>query len=84
MKIIDVSIHSTLLKANSDNIYIVNALLDGEAVPNIISLDLVKILGIKHYNLQSYKHITKFDNANGEKTQAQLEIAQNINVSANE
>ena len=63
----------TLIKVN--NIYEVNSLLDGRAVPNIISLDLVKKLKIKELLQTHCKYIT----ANGEKSQA-LGIAQNITI----
>ena len=51
----------------------VNALLDGGATPNIISLDLIKRLGIKELTETQRKYIT----ANGESSQA-LGIAQDI------
>ena len=63
----------TVLKVN--NKYEVNTLLDGGAVPNIISLDLVKKLGIKHLLQTHCKYIT----ANGEKSQA-LGVAQGITI----
>ena len=63
----------TLIKVN--DAFEVNALLDGGAVPNIISLDLVKKLNIKELLRTANKYIT----ANGQKSQA-LRIAQNIKI----
>ena len=58
-----------------NNKFQVNALLDGGAVPNIISLELVKKLGIKDLLQTHCKYIT----ANGQKSQA-LGIAQDIKL----
>jgi len=55
--------------------YFVNALLDGGAVPSVISLELVKRLGIQELHKAHSKYIT----ANGEKSEA-LGIAQNISI----
>ena len=63
----------TLVKVN--NLYNVNSLLDGGAVPNIISLDLVKKLGIK----ELLKDPGKYTTANGQRSQA-LGIAQGITI----
>src|ERR1700730_9444386 len=63
----------TLLLVN-DN-FKVNTLLDGGAVPNIISLTLVKQLGIKELTRTHINYIT----ANGDKSQA-LGIAENIMI----
>ena len=58
-----------------NNKFQVNALLDGGAVPNISSLELVKKLGIKDLLQSHCKYIT----ANGQKSQA-LGIAQDIKL----
>jgi RNase H-like domain found in reverse transcriptase/Reverse transcriptase (RNA-dependent DNA polymerase)/Integrase zinc binding domain/Integrase core domain/gag-polyprotein putative aspartyl protease/Retrotransposon gag protein len=58
-----------------NNKFQVNTLLDGGAVPNIISLELVKRLGIKDLVQTHCKYIT----ANGQKSEA-LGIAQDINL----
>jgi len=58
-----------------DNKFKVNALLDGGAVPNIISLELVKKLGIQDLLETNCKYIT----ANGQKSKA-LGIAQDISL----
>ena len=62
---------TTLIKVN--NLYHVNALLDGGAVPDIISLDLIKKLGIKELLKDSGKYTT----ASGQRSQA-LGTAQGI------
>jgi hypothetical protein len=54
----------------------VNTLLDGGAVPNIISLDLVKKLGIKELHSSQYKYTT----ANGQKSMA-LGLVPNLEIS---
>ena len=54
----------TLVKVN--NIYYVNTLLDRGAVPNIISFDLIKRLGIKELLKDSGKYIT----VSGQRSQA--------------
>jgi len=54
----------TLVKNN--NLYYVNALLDGGAVSNIVSLNLLKKLGIK----ELLKDPGKYTTANGERSQA--------------
>jgi len=63
----------TLVKVN--NLYHVNALLDGGAVPNIVSFDLVKRLSIKELLKDSGKYTT----ANGQRSQA-LDIVQGITI----
>ena len=63
----------TLVKVN--NLYYVNALLDRGAVPNIVSLDLIKKLGIKELLKDSGKYTT----ASGQKSQA-FGIAQGITI----
>ena len=52
------------LKIN--NLYYINALLDGGAVPNIVSLDLIKKLGIK----ELLKDLGKYSMANDQRSQA--------------
>jgi len=64
---------STLIKVN--NLYYVNALLDGGAVPNIVSLDLIKKLRIK----ELLKDPRKYTMANGQRSQA-LDIAEDITI----
>src|SRR5437762_3011040 len=59
-----------------NNKFQVNTLLDGGAVPNIISLELVKKLGIKDLLQTHCKYIIT---ANGQKSQA-LGIAQDIKL----
>ena len=63
----------TPVKVN--NLYHVNALLDGGVVPNIVSLILVKRLGIK----ELIKDPGKYTTANGQRSQA-LGIAQGITI----
>jgi len=63
----------TLVKVN--NLYYVNALLDGGAVPNIVSFDLIKKLGIKELLKDSGKYTT----ASSQRSQA-LGIAQGITI----
>ena len=63
----------TIVKVN--NLYYVNALLDGGAVPNIVSLDLIKKLGIKELLRDSGKYTT----VSGQKSQA-LSIAEGITI----
>jgi len=53
-----------LVKVN--NLYYVTALLDGGAVPNIVSLDLIKKLGIK----ELLKDPGKYTTANGQRSRA--------------
>jgi len=61
------------LKIVLNDTYLVNTLLDGGAVPNIISIGLVKQLGIKELEPTQCNYIT----ANGKRSKA-LGIAQNI------
>src|SRR6202023_268522 len=63
------------LKIIVDKQYLVNALLDGGAVPNIISISLVKQLGIKELEPTHVNYIT----ANGKRSKA-LGIAQDITI----
>ena len=63
----------TLVKVN--NLYYVNALLDGGAVPNIVILELFKKLGIKELLKDPGKYIT----ANDQRCQA-LDITQGITI----
>jgi len=63
----------TLVKVN--NFYYVNSFLDGEAVSDIMSLDLIKELGIK----ELLKDPGKDTIANSQRSQA-LDIAQGITI----
>ena len=63
----------TLVKVN--NLYYINALLDGGAVPNIVSFDLIKKLEIK----ELLKEPGKYTTANDQRSQA-LGIAQGITI----
>ena len=63
----------TFVKVNT--LYYVNALLDGGAVSSIVSLDLIKKLGIK----ELLKDPGKYTMANGQRSQA-LGIAQGITI----